>query len=124
MIYTIDTADVDAAVWALGTITGTFIIALYKTLSRYGITWDVIKTKLQVRSDAAKLIKKQNDDTVVTKLGLSDELVQFLQDLAPNPDGTINEEDAMERIKTCIAWQNIVIQNDNMKKLKPLEMKK
>lgn len=124
MIYTIDTSDIDTIVVALGGITGTFGIALYKVLSSYGFTWDVIKTKLQVRSDAAKLIKKQNDDSVVAKLGLSDELVQFLQDIAPNPDGTINEDAAMERIKACIAWQNIVIQNENhKKKLTPLEMK-
>lgn len=124
MIYTIDTSNIDTLIEALGVLTGTFGIALYKVLASYGITWDVVKTKLQVRSDAAKLIKKQNDDSVVAKLGLSDELVQFLQDIAPNPDGTINEDAAMERIKACIAWQNIVIQNENhKKKLTPLEMK-
>ena len=124
MIYTIDTSDVDTVVGAVGAIAGTFCIALYKVTSSYGFTLDVLKTKLQVRSDAAKMIEKQNDDTVVAKLALSDDLVQFLQDLAPNPDGTINEEDAMERIRACIAWQNILIQNGNLKKLKPLEMKK
>lgn len=122
--YTFDTESIDSMVASLGGLIITVAIAIYQTCKTYGITWDVAKTKMLVRSDAAVLIKHQDDDIVVKKLVLSDELVQFLQEIAPNPDGTINTEVAMDRIKTCIAWQNVVIQNDNMKKLKPLEMKK
>lgn len=125
MIYTIDSSNLDSIIGGAVGIGITAIIAAYKTCKSYGISWDLIKTKLIVRSDAARLIKHQDNDAVVTKLCLSDDLVQFLQSLAPNPDGTINEIDAMERIKACIAWQNILIQNENQKnRLKPLEMKK
>lgn len=124
MIYTVDTENVYTVVGSIAGLVITAAIAVYQTCRSYDIKWDDVKTKLLVRSDAARMIKRQNDDIVVKKLGLSDELVQFLQEIAPNPDGTINTQVAMERIQACIDWQNIVIQNENMKKLKPLEMKK
>ncbi len=124
MIYTFDTENVYTAVGSIASLVTIVAIAVYKTCQAYDIKWDDVKTKLLVRSDAARMIKRQNDDVVIKKLGLSDELVQFLQEIAPNPDGTINTQVAMERIQACIDWQNIVIQNENMKKLKPLEMKK
>lgn len=120
MILTIDTAQLENMLVGAGVLFGAIIGAIYKICKNFGITWSIIKTKLLVNYDAAKLIKHQDDEMVLSKLGLSDELVNFLQEFAPTDDGTINEDVVMSSIKTC----NIIIKNRNQnKKLKLLEMK-
>lgn len=79
----------------------------------------IVHLKLKQDVSVVQEIEKQDNQTVMYKLGLPDELVKCLQELAPGEDGTINEEVALAWIKVI----NKIIQNKN-EKLQPLEMKK
>jgi hypothetical protein len=105
VIYTIDSATVQA----IAGIFTTFIIAVYTILKKNGI-WDIWKNKLLVPVQIVEAVKQQENGSALAKLQLSDELFKFLQELAPNEDGTINEDRAKEVMSDCIKWNNRVIQ--------------
>jgi hypothetical protein len=96
---------------SIGTCIGvgiTIIISIYTYLKRAGYI-KIWKTKLTgVTYEEAKAIQGQNGNALV-KLNMSDELVDYLQQLAPSEDGTIDEEAAVAALRDCIKWNNHLI---------------
>lgn len=89
---------------------GIIIVAgsVYTYLKQKGII-DIIVTKLTAVSyEEAKAIQDSNGNAL-TKLNMSDELVEYLQKLAPSEDGTIDEEKAIQALRDCIHWNNRLI---------------
>lgn len=103
--------DVIAIGETIGTSIGiliTIAISAYAYLKRMGYI-KIWKTKLKgVTYEEAKAIQGQNGNALI-KLSLSDELVEYLQKLAPCEDGTIDEEKAIEALRDCIKWNNHII---------------
>lgn len=95
----------------LGTCVGviiTVLISTYTFLRRKGYI-HIWKTKLTaVTYEEAVAIKGQNGNALA-KLNMSDELVEYLQNLAPSVDGTIDEEAAIAALRDCIKWNNHLI---------------
>ncbi len=79
----------------------------------------IIHLKLRQDVNVVKEIDKQDSNAVLGKLGIPDEVVRCLYEIAPGENGTI-DRDVMD---TLIQTINIIITNKN-KNLQPLEMKK
>lgn len=69
---------------------------------------DIWLTKLFTSTEVIHAVKRQNGHAL-TKLNMSDELVDYLQKLAPSADGTIDEEAAIQVLRDCIKWNNHII---------------
>jgi hypothetical protein len=78
----------------------------------------IIHLKLRQDVDIVQEIDRQDNDTVRSKLGIPDDVVNCLYEIAPCADGTINRE-------IVIAWIDVVnmIKKNQNEHLKPLEMK-
>ena len=99
----------------------------------------IIKLKLRQDIKVVKEIDKQSNGDAIKKLRQDTEIVDiidkqdneklrelmvFLQEVAPNEDGTINIDLAIDFIKDCVPTNNKLILKNKYKKLKSLEMKK
>lgn len=69
---------------------------------------DIWLTKLLTPTEEIHALKMQNGKAL-TKLNMSDEIVKYLVELAPGPNGTIDEEKAIECLHDCIRWNNRLI---------------
>ena len=116
MIFTVNTADLPSIIEGISVIGVITAGVLYRVLKNAGIKWETIKTKLLVRYDAAKMIQHQDDDMVVSKLGMNDEFYRFLYEIAPGDDGSIDEEAARNIIGTGIVLYNLMNHTKNQKK--------
>ena len=116
MIFTVNTADLPSLLEGIAVIGVIAAGVLYRVLKSAGIKWETIKTKLLVRYDAAKMIQHQDDDMVVSKLGMNDEFYRFLYEIAPGDDGSIDEEAARNIIGTGIVLYNLMNHTKNQKK--------
>ena len=116
MIFTVNTADLPSIIEGISVIGVITAGVLYRVLKSAGIKWETIKTKLLVRYDAAKMIQHQDDDMVVSKLGMNDEFYRFLYEIAPGDDGSIDEEAARNIIGTGIVLYNLMNHTKNQKK--------
>jgi hypothetical protein len=108
-LITIDTETIGSAIAGLGT----GAVALYGWLKTRGY-WDTWKTKLLVPAPIAEVVKESDNDKALEKLQMSDDLLEFLRELAPNDDGTINEEKAIDSLRDCIKWNNRILPIKNL----------
>lgn len=86
---------------------GASVVALAAWLLKKGYVQIWIQ-KLTTSIDEITALKAQNGNAL-TKLNMSDDLVNYLQKLAPGPDGTIDEEKAISVLHDCIKWNNHII---------------
>jgi len=94
--------------YAMGVFAVAIVAGAYSQLKKYDITFDKIMTKARMRYDIAKAIEPLDDDAVL----------QFLQILAPGPDGTIDVEEAKRVICDFVTYHNRV------SKMLPMHQKK
>jgi hypothetical protein len=93
--------------WNVVTGIGTAITIIVGYLYKKGYI-DIWLSKLFTPSEVITAVKKQNGNAL-TKLNMSDDIVKYLQVLAPGHDGTIDEEKAIECLHDCIRWNNRII---------------
>lgn len=91
----------------VATATGAGITFTFAYLFKKGYI-DIWLTKLFTSTEVIHAVKKQNGNALV-KLNMSDDVVKYLQQLAPAEDGTIDEEKAIECLRDCIHWNNRII---------------
>lgn len=106
MAIMIDDATI-SMVYKLITGTGATITIIVGYLYKKGYI-DIWLSKLFTPSEVISAVKKQNGNAL-TKLNMSDDIVKYLQVLAPGHDGTIDEEKAIECLHDCIRWNNRII---------------
>jgi hypothetical protein len=112
-IITLDTEQIGGVVATLGTV----ILGTYGYLSSKGY-FRIWKKKLTLNLEVVDAAHNQNGHAL-TKLNMSDELVTYLQTLAPSADGTIDEETAIACVRDYIKWNNHIIRTiPNMRELK------
>lgn len=100
--------DTETLAPVIGT-SGASVVALVAWLVKKGYV-QIWITKLTTSLDEITALKNQNGNAL-TKLNMSDDLVDYLQKLAPGPDGTIDEEKAIAVLHDCIKWNNHIIKN-------------
>ena len=116
MIFTVNTADLPSLLEGIAVIGVIAAGVLYRVLKSAGIKWEKIKTKLLVRYDAAKMIRHQDNDMVVSKLGMDDDFYKFLYELAPGEDGCIDWDCAKNIIGAGVVLYNLMNQSKAHKK--------
>lgn len=112
-IITLDTDSIWGAIVALVS----FVCGVYIWLESEGYL-SIWKKKLTLNLEVVDAAHNQNGHAL-TKLNMSDELVTYLQTLAPSADGTIDEEMAIACLRDYIKWNNHIIRTiPNMRELK------
>lgn len=113
VIVTLDTESIGGAL--AGICTAGIGIYGYLKSKGYLAIW---KKKLTLNLEVVDAAHNQNGHAL-TKLNMSDDLVEYLQKLAPGVDGTIDEEQAIACLRDYIKWNNRVIRTiPDMKELK------
>jgi hypothetical protein len=124
MILTINTADLPSILWGIGIIIVIALGVFAQVLKSAGLTWTIIKTKLLIPYEAARLAKPQDNKKVIEKMKIPDDVIDFFCCIAPGDEpGTIDTESAQESFGDIVDLYNKKCKQEN-KKLKMLEMKK
>ncbi len=104
VVITLDTESIGGITAGLATAA----IGIYRYLKSKGYV-EIWKRKLTLNLDVVDAAHKQNGHAL-TKLNMSDDLVRYLQVLAPGENGKIDEEKAIASLRDCIKWNNRLIE--------------